>query len=229
MRLPVAVLRPEAAALPLDRSEVMRFLGYKAGVTRLDARHEELVDRGIGLAVGAASPAASLAYCGITVGDDEVMTRIPGLVWRSRSLARVLKGAVGVSLVAATLGSDIEELTARLFQTEEYALATVVDAACTALTHGLSLYVRKHLAEQGYGATQLYGPGYGDWDIHDQIGLTIAAGGPQIGLTCTETCYLMPQKSLVGIVGWLAPGVGPRAAASGCQLCSMAHCAYRVR
>lgn len=227
MRLPLTVLRPEAGQLPLAKAEVMRFLGYKPGVTRLDERHEALVDQGIAMAVGAARPAASIGYCGISVGAGEVMTRIPGLVWRSKSLIRRLEGGVGVSLVAATLGPAVEELTARLFQEEEYALATVVDAAGSALIHGLGRWVRAYLSEQiaGLELTELYGPGYGDWDIHDQIDLTVEAGGPEIGLTSSQTCYLTPQKSLVGIIGWVAPG--SRAPGSGCALCTMRDCAYR--
>lgn len=228
MRLPITVLRPGAAELPLDRSAVMRYLGYKPGITRLDERHEALVDRGIGLAVAAAVPAVSLAYCGVAVAEDEVTTRVPGLVWRSRSLARLLRGGVGVTLVAATVGDGVDELVARLFRAEEYALATVVDAAGSGLVHGLGENVRAYLTAQADGVelSSLYGPGYGDWAIEDQIAVTDAAGGAGIGVVSTEACYLVPQKSLVGIVGWVP--VGGRLL-SGCQLCTMPDCAYRVR
>jgi hypothetical protein len=232
MRLPLTVLRPAAATLPLDRAEVMRMLGYKPGVTRVGAREQELLDRGIALAIAAAAPAVSLGYCGIIITDDEVMTQIPGLVWRSRSLARLLKGGLGVSLVAATLGPGIEALTARLFAEEECALATIVDAAGSALVHGLSHCVAAYLSDQiqGLVLTPLYGPGYGDWDIHDQLSLVEAAGGPAIGLVSNDACYLTPQKSLVGMMGWVAPDTpGRKPVATGCSLCTMRDCAYRVR
>lgn len=227
MRLPRTILRPQAGELPAPRPEVMRLLGYKEGRTQVDERHLALVDRGIALAREAAAPAASLAYCAITVADDRVTTAVPGLAWRSRSLARLLQGAHAVSLVAGTLGPSIEEATRELFAAEEFALATIVDAAGSALVHGLLLHVQAHLSQQAGALTPLYGPGYGDWPIEDQIALTEAAGGPAIGLYSTETCYLTPQKSLVGIFGWKAHAGRP--AASGCTLCTMADCAYRLR
>jgi hypothetical protein len=232
MRLPLTVLRPSAASLPLDRADMLRLLGYKPGVTRLEPRHEALLEKGIAMAVEAAAPAVSLGYCAVMVQQDEVMTRIPGLVWRSKMLARLLKGGLGVSLVAATLGPGIEELTARLFAEEEYALATIVDAAASTLVHGLSNCVTGYLTDQiqGLALTPLYGPGYGDWDIHDQLTLVTEAGGPAIGLTSNDACYLYPQKSLVGIVGWVAPDTpGRKPLATACTLCAMRECAYRVR
>jgi hypothetical protein len=228
MRLPITVLRPGAAELPLDRGAVMRYLGYKPGVTRLAERHEALVDRGIGLAVAAAVPAVSLAYCGVEVTASAVTTRVPGLMWQSKSLARLLTGGVGVTLVAATVGDRVEELAARLFRDEEYALATVVDAAGSGLVHALGEYVRSYLLRSAgeLALTALYGPGYGDWVIENQGALVAAAGGADVGVASNEACYLMPQKSLVGIIGWIAGSVK---SVSGCQLCTMPDCAYRAR
>lgn len=224
LSLPRTVLRPPAAELALNRLDVMRLLGYKEGRTQLDGRHLALVERGIAMAVESARPAASLAYCAVNLTDETVATAVPGLTWRSRSLARLLKEAEAVHLVAATLGEGVEAQTQALFRAEEYALATIVDAAGSALIHSLSLYVQAQLGE----VTPLYGPGYGDWPITDQVALTEAAGGPAIGLTSSETCYLTPQKSLVGILGRITPG-GSGVKRSGCSLCTMADCAYRQR
>lgn len=209
----------------------MRLLGYREGRTRLAERDLDLVERGIELAREASAPAVSLAYCAVAAREGEVAAALPGVGWRSRSLARLLAGADGVSLVAATLGPGVDELTQHLFAHEEYALATIVDAAGSALIHGLAEWVRAHLAGRASPAllTPLYGPGYGDWAIEEQGRLLELAGGTAIGLTSTETCYLLPQKSLVGLMGWLPPGEGAAGAGPGCARCSLADCDYRVR
>jgi hypothetical protein len=226
MRLPRTLLRPAAGELAVDRAEVMRLLGYKENRTRVDERHLALVDAGIRLAREAARPAVTYAYCAVTVAGETVATAVPGLTWRSKSLARLLKEAVGIYLVAATLGPGVDEAIQRLFASEEYALATIVDAAGSTLIHSLSQLVQGQLPGAG---TPLYGPGYGDWPIACQRDLALAAGAEAIDLTCTETCYLIPQKSLVGIIGVTAPESGRKLQASGCSLCSMPDCAYRVR
>ncbi|HYG58820.1 MAG TPA: hypothetical protein VD902_12250, partial [Symbiobacteriaceae bacterium] len=182
------------------------------------------VDRGIAMALEASAPVVCLSFCSITVSSDVVRTQVPGLAWQSRTLARLLREGTGVTLVAATLGPGVEELTSRLFAEEEYALATAVDAAGSALVQSLSLYVQRHVAAGGAGLTALYGPGYGDWDILDQVGLTEAAGGALAGIECSPACYLNPQKSLVGLLGWVAGARGE----GGCTRCGLRDCAYRV-
>lgn len=226
-RIPLQVRRPDAGELRLDRDEVLRYLGYRPRVTRLAERDQDLVDRGIGLAREAAAPAVSLRYCAATVEGDEVSVQALGLTWRSRSLVRLLRGAAGITLVAATLGPGVEALTTRLFEAEEYALATVVDAAGTALVQGLAQWVQGLLAPLAgdLHLTPLYGPGYGDWSLEEQPGLLAAAGAAQIGLCATPAHCLVPVKSLVGIIGW----TGARADAGGCSLCTLADCAYRRR
>ncbi|HEY3366644.1 MAG TPA: hypothetical protein VGK74_16435 [Symbiobacteriaceae bacterium] len=227
MQLPVTILRPEG--LRADLSEVMRILGYKAGTTRLEPRHVALVEAGIRLAEANAAPVVSLAYTDVRVSPDVVEAARVDLTWHSRSLARLLKEAAGVTLIAATLGPGIEQETERLFKAGDYALATAVDAAGSVLVHALCGKAQAYLCEQlqGLALTPIFGPGYGDWEIEDQRRLTQAAGGPAIGLTCTEACYLSPQKSLAGITGWLKPGAG-QSWAEACTLCTKPDCAYRA-
>ncbi|MEW8977061.1 MAG: hypothetical protein AB2385_01540 [Symbiobacterium sp.] len=220
------ILRPPAAQLSLPPQDVLRLLGYREGRTRLTRRDEELVERGMRLARDAAAPAASVACCAARVDGEWVRTGAPEVAWRSRTLARLLAGTEGVTLVAATLGPDVDRLIEELFQREEYALATVVDAAGSALVHGLAKWVRETLT--GGGLTPLYAPGYGDWPVEEQIRLVELAGGPAIGVTCTPTCYLQPRKSLVGLFGW-QPAGAPERPALGCSRCAKVDCPYRVR
>lgn len=225
--IPLQVMRPDAGELPLNRDEVLRYLGYRPGITRLAERDRELVDRGIRLAREAAAPAVSFGYCAVSIEGEQVSTLVPGLAWRSRALARLLRGATGITLVAATLGPGVEALTARLFKDEEYALATVVDAAGTVLVQGLAEWLRRRLAPLAGNLhpTPLYGPGYGDWSLEEQPGLLAAAGADRIGLSATPAHCLAPLKSLVGIIGWK----GAREGGGGCNLCTLADCAYRRR
>jgi len=231
------IWRPPAAELAAPLPEVLRLLGFKQGRTRFSGRELDLVERGIALAREAATPAACATYCAVTVEADRVRAGVPGIGWRSRSLARLLEGADGVSLVAATLGPRVDELIRDLFAQEEYALATVVDAAGSVLVQGLAEWVRQallravvtgHAAGPGPKLTPLYGPGYGDWPVEEQILLVALADGAEIGLSCTPTCYLVPQKSLAGLIGWLPPG-GRDWSPLGCARCTLADCAYRVR
>ena len=230
MKLPLLVGRPAASSLPLQRSEVMRFLGYKPGKTLLTPAVEALVDRGIDLALQAATPTFTVGYCAIgAVTTGNVALTVPSLTWKSVGLARLLRRGEAVTLVAATIGSGIEDKVQALFTEQDYATATVVDAAGSALIQALGLHVQDLVAEQAAGrslkATPLFCPGYADWDIYDMPFLADQAGGSSIGIRCNSNCYLYPQKSLVGLIGWVAEE--GRAPASGCDACSLKTCQYR--
>lgn len=230
MSLPTRVVTPPVDSLPLDRDQVMRLLGYQPGKTVLTPVITPVLERGIALGLAAARPAISLAYCSVhSISDGTVRLTVPGLAWKSSGLARLLREAPAVSLVAATLGPGIEEKVRQLFAEQDYATATVVDATGTVLIQSLVRHaealVDADAGEIGCKATPAFCPGYADWDLYDQPALVAQAGGAAIGLTCTASCYLNPQKSMAGIIGWTAASA--RLPASGCSACSLTSCAYR--
>lgn len=230
MKLPVRIIRPPATSLPLERAEVMRFLGYQQGKTLLTPAVDAILDRGIALALEAARPAATMAYCSVkAVTAGSIALAIPGLSWRSTGLAKVLRHAEAVTIAAATLGLELEETVQKLFAEQDYATATVVDAAGSALVQSLTRHIEGLVGEaagaRSLKATTLFSPGYADWDIFDQQSMADQAGGAAIGVRCTSTCYLLPQKSMLGVVGWVADGA--RLPASGCEGCGLTSCAYR--
>lgn len=230
MSLPSRLIRPPVEWLALDRAEVMRLLGYQPGKTLLTPAVERILDRGIALTIAASQPAAILSYCSVdSVADGVVRLATPSLAWQSAGLSRLLRDASGVSLVAATLGPRIEETVRWLFDEQDYATATVVDATGSVLIHSLVRHAEELVGIAATLAsckpTTLFCPGYADWALQAQPLLVAQAGGSEIGLTCSETCYLTPQKSLVGLIGWVPEGA--RLPASGCAACSLTACAYR--
>jgi hypothetical protein len=230
MKLPTRVITPHAESLDLDRLEVMRFLGYQPGKTILTPVIEQVLDRGLALARATFRPAASISYCSVAkVADGQVELAVPGLAWQSAGLARLLKGAQAVSLVALTLGAEAEATIQQLFADQAYAEATVVDAAAGVLVQSLATYVATLVTTEAAAVscktTPLFCPGYADWPLTDQPTLVAQTGASLIGLTCTPTCYLIPQKSMVGLIGWVPEGA--RLPASGCNACSLTTCQYR--
>jgi hypothetical protein len=214
--------------LSVETSDVLRYLGYRPGKTVMTPRAEAEVHAGIARGLSLLAPAATLAEAEvISRTHDHVST--PAACWQSVDLARAIGDAARVTVVAATVGPAIEEETARLFAAGEPALATVVDAVGSA---AIWAWVRLLLEEVGEAASQLgmqrsapYSPGYGDWRIEDLPGLLEMSGAAAIGLTANEAGYLLPQKSLVGVVGWLRPEGAPPLA--GCAVCKLAGCRYR--
>ncbi|MGE5673001.1 MAG: hypothetical protein ACM3XM_03820 [Mycobacterium leprae] len=222
------VIRPTVAELTLDEATVLRYLGFKPGVTQVGEQQKQLLADGIRLASVAAHPEAAVVDTELILQENQVITRSAGLLWQSKSLALLLKNASRVTIVAATLGEGSDTLSRQLFARDEFALATVVDAVSTTLVHALTRYVADVLKEEypGLTPTPFYGPGYGDWPIADLAGLAQASRGGEIGLTLTTGSLLRPQKSLLGIIGWLCR---PMPAADDCRGCIKPDCDYRKR
>lgn len=223
------VLEPPPEAITPDWAEVMRYLGYRPGRSELTPKVEAVVDAGIAGALATAAPKVSAGYCSLlSVQADVVTLAVPGFSWQTKELARRLAGARAVTLLVATAGDGPAERVRQLFAEGEYAVATAVDAAAAALVHALVRWatgvIGAEAAERGYSLTPPYSPGYGDWDIMSQRDLVEAVGG-SAGVTCTPTCYLIPEKSMVAMVGWT--GADAEAAASGCAACLQSGCLYR--
>lgn len=218
-------LAPPAGALSADPAEVMRYLGYRPGKSQLTPRVEAVVAEGIAVALATAEPQVSAGYCSLSLTEAGVALSVPGFEWRSADLARRLQGAAALSIFVATLGDGPTATLRRRFAAGDYAVATAIDAAATTLLQALLRWaVAAEAADRGLAATSLYSPGYGDWAITDQPAIVAAVGGA-VGVTCTPTCYLIPEKSLVAVAGWTAaPGA---ALPSGCAACHQPACAYR--
>ena len=79
--------------------------------------------------------------------------------------------------------------------------------------------------EQGENITDKYSPGYCTWNITEQKNLFKILKPEDIGITLTETCLMIPRKSVSGIFG-----LGPKESlvrTSACNLCKDSKCDFR--
>ncbi|GFH42104.1 vitamin B12 dependent methionine synthase activation domain protein [Lactococcus hodotermopsidis] len=190
--------------LPLEKSEVLRYLGYKRKQELTDDL-SSLVDD-LMLEVQEISNARYFyqAY-DFTLDAENFAVHVThtDLVLQSKTIFNQLKNAKKVVLLAATLGIEIERQI-RLYELSEMTKAFILDSACVD-------YIEKvcDLAEvdmntkfSNYTLNRRFSPGYGDLslDIQPQFLKTLAAD-KQLGLTLTETNLMVPRKSVTAIIG----------------------------
>lgn len=224
----IRIIKQQPGSLRVATDDVLRYLGYRPGKTVMTPRAEAEVQAGIAHALPLLRPAATLSEAPvISRTHDHVST--PEFCWQSVELARAIGDSAKVTAVAATVGPVIEAEVDRLFAAGEPALATIMDAVGSA---GIWAWVKELLAEiktaaeaEGLGRSAPYSPGYGDWPMDDLPGLLRMTGAAAVGLTANEAGYLLPQKSLVSVVGWLRPTGAPPL--SGCATCRLVGCRYR--
>lgn len=129
-----------------------------------------------------------------------------------------LKGASGVILSAMTLGAETDRRI-KYYGRTDMAKSVVLDACASALLEWLSDRYEKTL---GDNLTFRFCPGYGGSDVGDLRPIFALIKPEKIGIALTDTNYMLPSKSMAGVIG-----IGKKSEKScgGCML--LQHCAYR--
>ena len=155
--------------------------------------------------------------------------KLGGVLIRSKNLSRTLKGCTSVYLMAATLGIGVDRLIARASAVRmsdaviyQAIAAAMIEAYCDEVNDTL-----RHEAERvGLYCRPRFSPGYGDFHIEHQRDFSRLLDTPKkIGLTVTESCLLVPIKSVTAVIG-LSNKPQP-CHRKGCEECSKTDCAFR--
>jgi len=212
--------------MQLDRTQALRYLGY--GKNEPDARTAALLGE-CAAEIEALSTIRTIhrVYPDLCVTADTVS--IGGVVFGSRDLAKTLAGCGRAVILCATLGAEADRLRLRCSSTD-LAKAAVMDAAQSAYIEQVCdrfcETFRESFEAAGLNLTARYSPGYGDLSIRYQPQLLALADAPRrIGLICSDSCMLLPQKSVTAVIGLTAgePHCGDR-----CKSCeNYAVCRYR--
>lgn len=178
-----------------------RAAGSAAGLSEICERDSTSLEN-----VAAAVDASGLASAPRSAGSSGVLVRGAGLLLPGEDIVRFLEGATHCALMAVTLGAQREqELQRRTALSATDAL--LYDAACSALAEAAADALQERVAQAAVerGLDMLAGrfsPGYGDLPLDVQKPLLAALDAYRaLGLAATESCLLVPRKSVTAVVG----------------------------
>ncbi|MBE6562664.1 MAG: hypothetical protein E7660_02890 [Ruminococcaceae bacterium] len=200
----------------IDRGEALRFMGMK----------EAPEGRFLELLAECEREVARLAEPRYTykVFDKDALSD----VLLGEDIKEHLEGCEKVIVFAATLGLEIDRYINRL-QVLEMASAVAADAVASACIEG---FCREADAELSAAFAPLhltwrFSPGYGDFPIELQRKLlTLIEADKRIGLHVTESCMLLPVKSVTAVIGVSDKPV--KKDRQSCAVCKMKDtCAFR--
>ncbi|GEM_PF-5967804 len=108
-----------------------------------------------------------------------------------------------VTVLMATLGHGIDEYLSLLLSRRETLKAHMFNSAASESVELLAAWAQMREASRhpGMDPTSRLAPGYYGVPLEAQpliVGLF-----PGMGVTCTESCYLVPSKTLTGVWGWV--------------------------
>jgi len=117
--------------------------------------------------------------------------------------AHHLGGTGDVTVLLATLGQGVDDHIDLLLSRKETLKAHMFNSAASESVELLAAWaqMQEALAHPGMDPTKRLAPGYNGVPLEVQplvVGLF-----PGLGVTCTESCYLVPSKTLTGVWGWV--------------------------
>lgn len=200
----------------LDRKETLRYMG--GAKTKPNKTIEDLMDVCEAELLKAARP--KYLYKIIDLPCEEITA--------GNDIRRHLNGCDKAALMCATLGAEADRLI-RIAQISDMARAVVLDSMASVAIEQVCQKIDSLLAGQFPDRyfTFRYSPGYGDYPIELQkTFLRILDAPRKIGLSLSESCLLIPAKSVTAVAGLSRAPVerGRR----GCAVCSLRKtCQYR--
>lgn len=149
----------------------------------------------------------------------------------SPQLCRLFENASEGLAAAVTLGAGVDNLIKRLMLTDP-ALGAAVSALASAYAdEGMEgvMAAQQGLLPDGLCLSPRFSPGYGDLPLSYQKPLTDAMACWRIGIRLTESCLMLPEKSITALCAIRGAGAcgehlrNERA----CDRCPMTNCPYR--
>jgi len=196
----------ESISIPLPRKEIYRRLGFIKGVTEISSSQKEEIERFIQDALslihlkgaGLRIPVQEIKGARIILAED--------VTFESNQLAALLRNCREIVLMGATAGNDImkaieEDAAGRNVTRGIVFDATASETVDASLDWIMGYFNRTLLRENRQLLKKRYSAGYGDLLLETQNTIYRLLQLDRIGIRITESCILIPEKSVTAITG----------------------------
>lgn len=165
----------------------------------------------------------------ITVDRQSNTIASHGQLFETRQIVtHQLKNSERAAWFVCTAGEEISRYTRRLMDEGDLMKGYVVDVLANVVVEAAMDRIQSNLENEmkqaGLKITNRYSPGYCDWDITEQKKLFSVFPGNYLDIALSESCLMIPVKSVSGIIGI---GKEVKFNKYTCHLCSDKACLYR--
>lgn len=215
-------------ALPLDRSELFRTLGYTDG-RAADPYVVAQLERVLGEASQVCRPRFGYALFPAGEVSDRAVSVAGQTFAVGKVIASCLCGASHFALFVATAGEEFADWTKRqalggdVFR--DFLIDTVGSEVAEAAGRALALRLSHEVGREGLRAGNSYSPGYCGWNVRDQRRLFALLPETPCGIRLGDSCLMEPIKSISGVIP-LGPDIEKKP--YGCAICNNRNC-YKKR
>ena len=213
----------------INRADALRYMGYRAAP---DEQTTALIDKCEERLLNAAKPRyvwrvfdlERFAEHPVERPDgysEELRLSGCGFALSGESIRGHLNGCEKAAVIASTLSADTDRFLKKA-ALEDGLTGLVCDALASAYAEQVSEQVCAEVLNfiEGFSGTWIFASGYGDFPLETASFLIECVdAGRKIGVSCTDSCMLIPQKTIVGIMGLSRAPIDN--ARRGCENCNM--------
>lgn len=220
-----------------EKSEVYRYLGYDTQKTENWTSVEQLYSGTFRILSQLVTVQGAFRHFPLQHRPQAIfLTRKQGdFPLPGKDLAALLAQSLWVSLLAVTLGPELDAWIDEQMARGQYAAAAMGDAIGSAAAEVAIEQLDHQLQEQasqcGYQTTSRFSPGYGDLPLSFQKEFLEAMQEEQFPLRVTAQFLLIPRKSITALLGWQPKGSScqdqSKSCSHKCMTCSFLACQYR--
>ncbi|MBR5521531.1 MAG: hypothetical protein IKU54_05990 [Oscillospiraceae bacterium] len=203
----------------IDKKEALRYAGHKGD--ELTQQVSDTADKVIAGCTAAVTPRSVVRRCGIEITSDGVQIKNSSLKLQGEDIKKHLTGCSECYIICVTAGSGTDAYI-RTMMVLDTVHGLLADGAGTAAVENCCDTVEKQLREQlkteGKYLTWRYSPGYGDFPFTQQPQiLEFLQAEKYAGVTCTDSCIMLPSKSVTAVMG--IADSKPAHRANSCRTC----------
>lgn len=181
----------------MNRAEILRYLRTSSKID--DQRLLNLIDECCNEVNACVKPKTLHRIFDCQVTDDSLI--IGDITFSSKRLANTVKGCGRVCIFGATLGTECDRLL-RTYSATDMSRSVVLQACLASKIEEVCDSLEDTLKAEGMCLRQRYSPGYFDLDINENRKIfEMLELTKRIGLTLTDTCQMVPTKSVTAIIG----------------------------
>lgn len=214
--------------MKIDKSELLRYLGYKG--QEYSEKIEGNIDTAIALCLEKITPRSVIKKYSLI--KDPLSLKGANMILQGKDIAKHLEDCNEVYLLGATVGFEIEKAVGRLMN-ENPLLGVIVDSASICAIESYCDDLCEQLQKQNTKQlTWRFSCGYGDFPLSQQKDfVSLLEMQKRIGVFINEDSFMMtPQKSVTAIVGIKESNREDsqmRRCGSKCSNCGNVSCQYR--
>lgn len=203
---------------PISKAEAARYMGVKG---EPDEAVAALLDEAEYAVRSRVTPKYVYREAALSFENGKVQLDCMNVPLDGADILNHLKGCTKAILLAATLTTDADKLI-RQAEIKGMAEALAADCICSAAIEQVCDRAEEEIFTQlkyPY-RTWRFSPGYGDLPIEMQKDFLAALNAQRrIGLTVTESCMLVPSKSVTAVIGVADTPLNK--GGRGCEICNM--------